>query len=72
MNFGDRYFEQKIQQWAKAKISERSLELMNGMADDHANYRERVGYIAALQDLLAEMQVTEREMTARPETQERA
>ncbi|HXJ24816.1 MAG TPA: hypothetical protein VNH17_03910 [Streptosporangiaceae bacterium] len=71
MNWGDRYFEQKIRAWVAAEILDRSQQLANGLAADYADYRNRVGYLSALGDILQTMQTTERDMSAAPDRQER-
>lgn len=68
MNFADRYFAQKLETWAKARLAERTAQIASGLAADYADYRNRVGYLEALNDMLNEMQVTEREMS--PQRQE--
>lgn len=70
MNITDSYFADKIERWAKSARGERATQLATGMASDYADYRNRVGYLTALDDLLNQMQVTEREMS--PERQESA
>lgn len=70
MNITDSYFADKIERWAKSVRGERATQLATGMASDYADYRNRVGYLTALDDLLNQMQVTEREMS--PERQESA
>ena len=70
MNFADRYFANRLESWAENRFAERSGQLAAGLAEDHADYRNRVGYLECLNDLLAEMQVAEREMS--PQRQESA
>ena len=71
MNFADRYFEQKVSAWAKNERADRAQQLAVGGAADYPDYRERIGYIRALDDMLATILATEREMAATPQRQER-
>lgn len=68
MNFADRYFADKIEAWATERSKECAAQLASGLASDYADYRNRVGYLQALDDLLAEMSAVERVMA--PQRQE--
>ena len=52
LTFADRYYQTALHERINMERASRAQHLADGLASSHEDYRERVGYLSALRDVL--------------------